>query len=137
MLRHSPGPSGGRQSRTKWPALASSAARTASAARNSSTLTGLVPSGTVVTRSVRYSMGFSFRSRGFSRLCHRLLRDLCDIHASPTRPHWEARVCDHLTVFPLRYCSTVLRMNVLLGISVRFAASEICNVVPTFLVLSR
>ena len=26
MLRHSPGPSGGRQSRTKWPALASSAA---------------------------------------------------------------------------------------------------------------
>jgi hypothetical protein len=57
MLRHSPGASGGRQSRTKWPALASSAARTASAARNSSTLTGLVPSGTVVTRSMRYSMG--------------------------------------------------------------------------------
>ncbi len=31
MLRHSPGSSGGRQSLTKWPALASSAARTASA----------------------------------------------------------------------------------------------------------
>jgi hypothetical protein len=78
MLRHSSGPSGGRQSRTKWPALASSVARTASAARNSSTLIGLVPSGTVVTRSVRYSMGFSFRSPGFSHFCHRLLRDLCD-----------------------------------------------------------
>ena len=46
MLRHSPGPSGGRQSRTKLPALARSAARTASAARNSSILEGLVPSGT-------------------------------------------------------------------------------------------
>jgi hypothetical protein len=32
----------------------------------------------VVTRSVRYSMGFSFRSAGFSHFCHRLLRDLCD-----------------------------------------------------------
>src|SRR5712692_4512470 len=91
MLRHSPGPSGGRQSRTKWPALSSSAARTDSAARNSSTLTGLVPSGTVVTRSMRYSMGFSFRSPGFSPFCHRLLRDLCDIHASPTRPHLEVQ----------------------------------------------
>src|SRR5437016_1689152 len=60
MLRHSPGPSGGRQSLTKWPALASSAARTASAVRNSSTLAGLVPLGTVVTISVRYSIGSSF-----------------------------------------------------------------------------
>ena len=49
------------------------ALRTASAAHSSSTLAGLVPSGTVVTRSVRYSMGFSFRSPGFSRFCHRLL----------------------------------------------------------------
>lgn len=69
MLRHSPGPRGGRQSRTKWPALVSSAARTASAERNSSTLAGLVPSGTVVTRSVRNSMGFFFRSPGFSCFC--------------------------------------------------------------------
>jgi hypothetical protein len=41
-------------------------------------LAGLVPSGTVVTRSMRYSMGFSFRSTGFSHFCHRLLRDLYD-----------------------------------------------------------
>jgi hypothetical protein len=38
-------------------------------------LAGLVPSGTVVTRSVRYSKGFSFRSPGFSRFCHPLPRD--------------------------------------------------------------
>lgn len=56
MLRHSLGPTGGRQSRTKWPALASSAARTASAARNSSILAGLVHSGTLVTISVSNSM---------------------------------------------------------------------------------
>ena len=58
MLRHSPGPNGGRQSRTKWPALARSAARTASAERNSSTLVELVPSGSLVTISVRYSIDF-------------------------------------------------------------------------------
>ena len=101
MLRHSPGPSGGRQSRTKWPALASSAARTASAARNSSTLTELVPSGTVVTISVRYSMGFSFRSPGFSRFCHRLLRDLSE----------------HRLIFPLR----VVIAGIALGIVIVFA----------------
>ena len=37
-------PNGGRQSPTKWPALARSAARTASAERNLSTLVEPVPS---------------------------------------------------------------------------------------------
>jgi hypothetical protein len=52
------------------------AVRIASSARNSSTLAGLVPSGTVVTISARYSMGFSFRSLGFSRLCQQLIESL-------------------------------------------------------------
>ena len=76
ILRHSLGLSGGRQSLIKWPALANSAARNASAARSSSTLAELVPSGTVVTISVRYSMCFSFLSLGFSHFCYRLLREV-------------------------------------------------------------
>ncbi|MFY9965117.1 MAG: hypothetical protein WAK50_05215 [Nitrososphaeraceae archaeon] len=77
MLRHSPGSSGGRQSLTKWPALASSAARVASAARNSSTFAGLVPSGTVVTRSVRYSMSLPFARKDLA-ISVTAYYDLCD-----------------------------------------------------------
>src|SRR2546422_6206377 len=47
--------------------------------------------------------------------------------------------CDHL-VFRLRYWSTALRMNVLLGISPRALSvsftSESGNVIPTFSILS-
>ena len=58
-VRHSPGRSGGRHSRRRWPAVASSRARTASRARVSCTSSSGVPSGTFVVIATRYSIGGS------------------------------------------------------------------------------
>src|SRR3989442_919045 len=55
-VRHSPGTAGGFHNRRRWPAAASSAARLASRAFVSSTAASSVPSGTLVTNSVRNSM---------------------------------------------------------------------------------